>query len=70
MSGVTYTGQLNASALATTFLHVQEWLEENPSPDPSPIATQSERGDEEEVVEIARRYMDTGELRMDVGMVP
>lgn len=42
---VTYTGELNAQALARTFLHVEEWL-----------AEKAETVDEADVVEIVRMY--------------
>lgn len=60
---ITYTGELKASALAVTFQHVQEWLEENGVP-----WAECQVHDESEVVEIVKRYMDTGELRSSVGV--
>lgn len=54
---VTYTGQLRAEALAQTFLHVEEWMAENGLSESAPVELEAD------VVVIARRYMETGELR-------
>lgn len=54
MSNVTYTGELKASALAITLLHVQEWLDEK-APHP---ALPLEGEEVAEVVEIVRMYQE------------
>ena len=53
MSDVTFIGELDVDALALTFAHVEAWLEEQALLEPV---------SEAEVVEIARRYVDTGSL--------
>lgn len=66
---VESVGHLNGALFASTLVHLAEWVEENPTPDPCPNTSYLERGEPEvEVVEIARRYMDTGELRLGVGV--
>lgn len=63
MSGVTYKGQINAEALARTFLCVQEWLEEQEN------AQALLPEEEAEVVEIVKQYEGDADVEPFV-MVP